>query len=172
LLCTHDQMFSPPYCFVGASFPQSSVPFAALRAAALAVGIACAARGVIGFVGVDFVAHQDKDGLRLLAVDLNLRYTGALLHVSGSSKCDNRYFADTLAAFHMFAFLMGGQYDDLLTGRYFVDDRPGGVLPTPLSAEQVSQPSAYHLSTRHYVASQYIRHPNLATIQSVCHSFS
>jgi len=147
LLCTHDQMFSPPYCFVGASFPQSSVPFAALRAAALAVGIACAARGVIGFVGVDFVAHQDKDGLRLLAVDLNLRYT------------------DTLAAFHMFAFLMGGQYDDLLTGRYFVDDRPGGVLPTPLSAEQVSQPSAYHLSTRHYVASQYIRHPNLATIQ-------
>lgn len=88
------------------------------------MGIACAARGVIGFVGVDFVAHQDKDGLRLLAVDLNLRYTGALLHVSGSSKCDNRYFADTLAAFHMFAFLMGGQYDDLLTGRYFVDDRP------------------------------------------------
>ena len=88
LLCTHDQMFSPPYCFVGASFPQSSVPFGALRAAAIGIGRVCAARGILGFVGVDFVAYQHPEGLRLLAVDLNLRYT------------------DTLAAFHMFDFLM------------------------------------------------------------------
>ena len=74
--------------FVGASFPQSSVPFGALRAAAIGIGRVCAARGILGFVGVDFVAYQHPEGLRLLAVDLNLRYT------------------DTLAAFHMFDFLM------------------------------------------------------------------
>lgn len=148
LVCTHDQIFSPPYCFVGASFPQSSVPFAAVRAAAIGIGQACAARGIIGFIGVDFVAYQSSNGLRLLAVDLNIRYT------------------DTVAAFHMFDFLMGGQYDTVSTGRYFVDDRPGVVLPRePLGVAQVADPAANSLSARHYVVSQYIRHPNLATIQ-------
>ena len=146
LLCTHDQMFSPPYCFVGASFPQSSVPFGALRAAAMGIGRVCAARGITGYVGVDFVAYQHPEGLRLLAVDLNIRYT------------------DTLAAFHMFDFLMGGRYESASTGRYFVDKRPGVVLP-PLTAAQVASPQQHGLATRHYVVSQYVRHPNLSSIQ-------
>lgn len=146
LLCTHDQMFSPPYCFVGASFPQSSVPFGALRAAAMGIGRVCASRGIHGFIGVDFVAYQHPEGLRLLAVDLNLRYT------------------DTLAAFHMFDFLMGGRYDSVNTGRYFVDKRPGVVL-APLTAAQVASPQQHGLATRHYVVSQYVRHPNLSSIQ-------
>jgi hypothetical protein len=146
LLCTHDQMFSPPYCFVGASFPQSSVPFGALRAAAMGIGRVCAARGIHGYIGVDFVAYQHPEGLRLLAVDLNLRYT------------------DTLAAFHMFDFLMGGRYESANTGRYFVDKRPGVVL-APLTAAQVASPQQHGLATRHYVVSQYVRHPNLSSIQ-------
>jgi hypothetical protein len=146
LVCTHDQMFSPPYCFVGASFPQSSVPFPALRAAALAVGGACAQQGIIGFVGVDFVALQSEEGLKLLAVDLNVRYT------------------DTLAAFHMFHFLMGGQYDHGTSGKYYVDKRPGVVLNALTDAE-IKDPAACGLASRYYVVSQYVRHPNLSTIQ-------
>ena len=110
LVCTHDQMFSPPYCFVGASFPQSSVPYPALRGASLAIGAACAKQGIVGYVGIDFVALQSEEGLKLLAVDLNIRYT------------------DTLAAFHMFHFLMGGVYDQGSSGKYYVDKRPGVVL--------------------------------------------
>lgn len=85
VLATHEQIFCPAYRFVGASFPQSSVPHAALAAAATAVGESAARAGVSGFVGVDFVVFTE-DGtegggsgaegtMRLWAVDLNVRPT-------------------------------------------------------------------------------------------------
>ena len=85
-MATHEQIFCPAYRFVGASFPQSSVPHAALAAAATAVGESAARAGVSGFVGVDFVVLTE-DGtegqwgggsqgtMRLWAVDLNVRPT-------------------------------------------------------------------------------------------------
>ena len=56
---THDQLFSTnplhPYVYQGCSFPQRSVPHAAIRGAALAVGTAMYNKGIIGHAGVGFV---------------------------------------------------------------------------------------------------------------------
>lgn len=57
---------------MGASFPQSSVPHAALAQAAEVVGQACFRSGVIGYVGVDFLALREEGNLRLWAVQ-NMR---------------------------------------------------------------------------------------------------
>ena len=38
VLSTHEQMFSPAYRFIGASFPQSSVPHSALAQVGAALG--------------------------------------------------------------------------------------------------------------------------------------
>ena len=111
VLATHEQIFCPAYRFVGASFPQSSVPHAALAAAATAVGEAAARAGVSGFVGVDFVVVRDDGGtggLRLWAVDLNVRPT-----------C-------TQASFDLFHFVAGGSFDPS-TGTYAIAS--GRALP-------------------------------------------
>ena len=60
--------------------------------------------------------------------------------------------------------VQGGRYESTNSGRYFVDKRPGVVLP-PLTAAQVANPVQHGLATRHYVVSQYVRHPNLSSIQ-------
>ena len=60
--------------------------------------------------------------------------------------------------------VQGGRYESTNSGRYFVDKRPGVVLP-PLTAAQVANPAQHGLATRHYVVSQYVRHPNLSSIQ-------
>ena len=76
LTSTHEQIFAAPFTFVGAAFPQTAVPFPALREATLAVGKACYDRGIVGHVGIDYVAFMDHDGLmRIWAVDLNIRVT-------------------------------------------------------------------------------------------------
>ena len=62
LTSVHEQIFSSAYTFVGAAFPQTAVPFPALREAALAVGRACYQRSIIGHVGVDFVSFLDHEG--------------------------------------------------------------------------------------------------------------
>ena len=96
----HEQIFSSPFTFVGAAFPQTAVPFAALREASLAVGRACYANGLIGHMGVDFVSFIDSTGqLRLWAIDLNLRLT------------------HTAVTFGFFDFLVGGHFD-ITNGRY------------------------------------------------------
>ena len=59
LTSTHEQIFSSTFTFVGAAFPQISVPFPALREATIAVGRACYERGIVGHVGVDYVAFMD-----------------------------------------------------------------------------------------------------------------
>ena len=55
VLSTHEQIFAPNFCFIGAAFPQSSVPHEIVHDAALAIGQRCFEEGVIGHVGVDFV---------------------------------------------------------------------------------------------------------------------
>ena len=107
----HEQIFSSPFTFVGAAFPQTAVPFAALREAALSIGRTAYERGLIGHMGVDFVSFIDSQGqLRLWAVDLNLRLT------------------HTAVTFSFFDFLVGGAFDSA-TGRYHT--QPEGGPPQP-----------------------------------------
>lgn len=103
LTSTHDQVFDAPFRFAGAAFPQQSVPPGAMLGASTAVGAALHAKGVVGYVSVDFVAWSEGEAgaLRLWAVDINLRIT------------------PTCASFAMFNFLMGGRFD-AVTGEYKV----------------------------------------------------
>ncbi|KAK9811483.1 hypothetical protein WJX72_004683 [[Myrmecia] bisecta] len=98
VVSTHEQIFCPAYRVVGSSFPQSSVPHAALADAATAAGLACFKAKIIGHVAVDFVALRDGGRLRLWAVDLALRST------------------PSLCSFQMFDFLAAGEFDK----RYYV----------------------------------------------------
>lgn len=99
LTSTHDQVLSR-YSFVGGAFPQAAVPAGAICEAALAIALACRDAGIIGHVGVDFVAFTGAEGmLRLWAVDLNLRLT------------------PTALSFSFFDFLVGGAFD-AATGEY------------------------------------------------------
>ncbi|KAL1514674.1 hypothetical protein AB1Y20_003762 [Prymnesium parvum] len=134
---THEQIFSKPFTFIGAAFPQTSVPFQALREATLAVGKACFERGVIGHVGIDYVAFIDFQGmLRIWAVDLNIRVT------------------HTSVTFGFFDFLVGGSFDTQ-TGLYSapIQQRlPDGTLGNE------------ELQHRCYVMNELFHHPQLATI--------
>jgi len=104
----HEQIFSSPYTFVGAAFPQTAVPYPALREAGLAIGKACYEHGLIGHLGIDFVSFFDTEGqLRLWAVDLNPRLT------------------HTAVTFGFFDFLVGGRFD-VVSGRYAVSNEGGG----------------------------------------------
>ena len=130
----HEQIFSTPYTFVGAAFPQTAVPYAALREASLAVGRAAYERGIVGHLGVDFVSFVDSAGhLRLWAVDLNLRLT------------------HTAVTFSFFDFLAGGRWDPT-HGRYTMGDHEklGGVAD-----------GGPDLQPRAYVMNEMMYHPQL-----------
>jgi hypothetical protein len=90
---SHDQIFHQPYVFGGATFP-SSAPADLLHRVTKALGRVCFTKGIIGYVGVDFVLSYDKRSKlqQLWAVDLNVRMTS------------------TAASFKMFDFLMRGRY--------------------------------------------------------------
>ena len=134
LTSAHEQIFSSAYTFVGAAFPQTAVPFPALREAALAVGRACYQRNIIGHVGVDFVSFLDHEGLlRVWAVDLNLRLTHSAL------------------TFGFFHFLVNGQFD-AATGLYHA---PPGIGAAGRGGE---------LQQRCYVMNELLFHPQLFAV--------
>ena len=127
----HEQILSSPYTFVGAAFPQTAVPYPALREASLAVAKAAFERGILGHVGIDFVSFFDSDGqLRVWAIDLNVRLT------------------QTAVSFGFFDFLVGGSFD-VATGRYAV--KP----PGPDGA------GSGGLQQRSYVMNEMLYHPQL-----------
>ena len=64
--------------------------------------MACFRSGIIGHVGIDFVALREEGMLRLRAVDLNLSLTS------------------TQAAFKLFDFVCGGAFDPK-QGTYLID---------------------------------------------------
>lgn len=124
ILNSHDQFFSQPYSFAGALFPQTSVPFPALRDASLAVARQLAGRGVIGFVGIDYVVFKEGNDLRLWACDINIRPT------------------DTCNSYRFFNFALQGTFDQM-TGEYRT---PAGPNNTPVPriyamADFLNQPS-------------------------------
>jgi hypothetical protein len=156
---THDQLFSNdplhPYEYHGASFPQRSVPHAAIRGAALAVGAAMYGKGIIGHAGVDFVSFYDdfNQRQRLWAVDLNLGMTRSQV------------------VYTLTDFLLRGKVETA-SGEYMV--RPSSKLPSALlpnikpdisSAEETPALVEASLESRSYVAIDCLYHPNLGSMQ-------
>ena len=105
---THESIYSPEFLFVAASFPQSSVPHRPLEDAARAIAKACFDRGIIGHVGIDFVASRQEGLLKLWAVDLNLHIT------------------KTQLTFQFFHFLSGGYFNPS-TGVYSLPEDHHGA---------------------------------------------
>lgn len=85
---------NPQYVNIGAAFPQTSVPFKALRDASIAIGQRLYNKNVMGYASIDYVVFiaqvirltipltliQNKQ-LKLWAVDLKLHLTdNALYH--------------------------------------------------------------------------------------------
>lgn len=173
---THDQIFSTdptrPYVFCGASFPQRSVPHAAIRGASLALGASMYDKGIIGHVGVDFVSFYDDfhRRQRLWAVDLNIGVTRS---------------ANT---FMMCNFLLQGKVETS-NGEYMVE--PLSITDVPSALEDnvwTAQGSEFasndsssaggsktseaattnvddRRETRSYVAIDCLYHPNLGAMQ-------
>ena len=169
---THDQLFSNdpkrPYVYHGASFPQRSVPHAAIRGAALAVGAEMYLKGIVGHANIDFVSFYDdyNQRQRLWAVDLNI----------GMSRSQ--------VVFTLTDFLLRGKVETA-SGEYMVkpmavEDLPSALLSGDSSSAASSIASdsnastttdEAHLSslvpaeTRSYVALDCIYHPNLGAMQ-------
>ena len=163
VLSTHEQIFAPNFCFIGAAFPQSSVPHEIVHDAALAIGQRCFEEGVIGHVGVDFVALRDAGQLRMWAVDLNLRMT------------------PTQAAFALFRFVTGEGTFDARSGNYLVpqggsdEDRPPSSSWAPRTPSRGGGGwSASMFETnmlgmaarrRFYVINHFLAHPGMKPLQ-------
>lgn len=94
---THDQLFSSPYIYAGATFP-SAAPADLLHEAAVRIGRVCYKEKIVGYLGVDFVVYLNPatEEANIWAVDLNIRMTS------------------TQATFNLFDFLMGGTYHKTL----------------------------------------------------------
>jgi hypothetical protein len=93
VLSSHDQVFQSPCVFGGANFP-SSAPAELIHPPAISIARQCYREGVIGHVGVDFLAWSAGAGAQpqVWAVDLNIRLT------------------PTQASFALFDFLAKGRY--------------------------------------------------------------
>jgi len=138
---THDHMFTSDYHYVGATFPQQSANREALHGAALAVGLACYNKGIVGYISVDFISFVDADGKdKLWAVDLNIG-----MH-------------DTAASFELFRFITSGHYD-AGSGEFFVEGEPENHEDED---EEALVPDS---SARCYSVCDPLYHPNVATVQ-------
>lgn len=81
IVSVQEQILSPQYTAVGVAYPQLSVPYDAIRDAAISIGNSAYRKKVIGYVTVDFVVHKRGDALRLWAVDFKPHLTrNAALH--------------------------------------------------------------------------------------------
>lgn len=142
LQCTHEQLLRD-YSYVGAAFPQTAVPHPALRDAALAIGRACYAKSIIGYVGVDLIAFVDEQRLlRVWAVDLNLRLT------------------QSAVMFSFFDFLIGGEYDGK-SGMYYAPPKRALVDTQTVAAEPAPRLES---ERRSYVMSEMFYHPDFAHV--------
>eukprot|EP01063_Lacrimia_lanifica_P014184 TRINITY_DN20824_c0_g1_i1.p1 TRINITY_DN20824_c0_g1~~TRINITY_DN20824_c0_g1_i1.p1 ORF type:complete len:929 (+),score=385.08 TRINITY_DN20824_c0_g1_i1:177-2963(+) len=75
LLSVQEQLLSPQYCTMGASFPQTTVPHQAIRDASLSIGCVCYQKNITGYASVEFVAFKRGNQKRMWAVDLELSLT-------------------------------------------------------------------------------------------------
>jgi len=78
VLSTHSQVLGGPNCqvYLGCRFPANPAYRTEIRAAAERVARVLAARGVIGYFGVDFFVVPDGDHQRVYLAEINLRVGG------------------------------------------------------------------------------------------------
>ena len=151
VLSTHKHIFADSYRFIGAAFPQSSVPHAVFQDAALTVARACAEEGLMGHLGVDFLAFRPDGKLKLQAVELNPRMTA------------------TQSSFELFRFVTGGGTLNPRSGTYIVppmedkkgENSGGGSVKATLDENLVSIVSR----RRYYVMNDFLAHPGVKVQQ-------
>ena len=132
---THEQIFFKEFTFIGATFPQSSVPHLPLAQAILAIAKKCYEKGIIGYFGIDFVALRQEGLLRIWAVDLNLHLT------------------KTQLTFQFFDLLSGGSFNPE-SGTYLM---PYGISYMADQHGKESEVSASNLASRRsYVMTDFV----------------
>ncbi|QDZ24727.1 IQ domain-containing protein [Chloropicon primus] len=125
---THEQIFAQDFTFVGASFPQSSVPHLPLAQATIAIAKKCYEKGIVGYFGIDFVALRQEGFLKIWAVDLNLHMT------------------KTQLSFQFFDLLSGGSFN-AESGMY--------LMPYGISYSADQSKSEPHMSETSTAMSNY-----------------
>jgi PGM1 C-terminal domain/Pre ATP-grasp domain/ATP-grasp domain len=130
VLSTHSQVLGGPnqQVYLGCRFPADPAYRAEIRAAAERVARVLAARGVIGYFGVDFFVVPDGNRHRVYLAEINLR-VGGTTHPFGMAvlATEGRYDA---ASGHLVAAGGAKSYlatDNLKSGR-LVGCRPGDVI--------------------------------------------
>ena len=152
---THDQVFSPEFRYIGATFPQKSANHTALRQAAISVGKACLEKGIVGYVSVDFVAFHDSDNMqRLWAVDLNIGLN------------------DSAVSFEMFRFISGGHYNQIenmfmceVGAPDDLDETASTTSSSHGASRRAGNGGVEVMGQRGYAVCDLLYHPNVATVQ-------
>ena len=113
VLSTHSQVLGGPnrQVYLGCRFPADAAYRDEIRVAAERVGRELAARGVIGYFGVDFFVVPEGGRERVYLAEINLRVGG------------------TTHPFGMAALVTGGRYD-MAGGRLVADGRAKSYLAT------------------------------------------
>ncbi|KAJ0400380.1 hypothetical protein ATCC90586_008493 [Pythium insidiosum] len=144
-------MQSQRRCPLAFAFPQTLVPFEALRGASLAIGKQLYdAHTFMGYASVDFVFFRDEPSS---AASVNgKRPVERLWAVSLLP-----YLTDAAASFAAFHLLHGGEWNGH-TGRYHL---PARTASASLAAMAPTRPGP----TRSYVVADYVFHPNVSTMQ-------
>jgi hypothetical protein len=145
ILSIQEQILHANYNALGVLFPQTQTPHEALRDAARAIAAAAYRKKVMGYMTVDFILHRRDDGLRLWAVDLELRLT-------------------TNALIHQFALFMSEAYYDANSGQCLTlqTDREAGGRVVNISYGYTGL--MYHPyigGLKHSIFSSYVRSKGL-----------
>ena len=130
LLSTHDQVLGGPnrQVYLGCRFPADAAYRSEVRAAAERVARVLAARGVIGYFGVDFFVVPHRSHQRVYLAEINLR-VGGTTHPFGMAALatEGRYDA---GAGHLVAGGRAKSYlaSDNLKSPRLLGRRPGAVI--------------------------------------------
>lgn len=98
---------------VGTSFPQCSVPHTVLNDAVVAIGGACHAHGIIGYISVSFLVLKDHGSLEMWATDI---FTG---------------ISPSAGSYKLFDFLAAGRFNNR-SGVYLVHGEKEPQKPADL----------------------------------------
>ncbi|KAH9084803.1 hypothetical protein Ae201684P_002042 [Aphanomyces euteiches] len=162
----HDQLMSPTNKHVplAAIFPQTTVPYQAIRGATLAIASSMFIKGVMGYASIDYITFSDPKA-------------------TTSGKLRQRLWAvqvcpgltNTAVSFAMFAFLANAQFNPhtgkghlqpLTTSNRAPDEAP--ATATQLAIDKILNPPPAHNSAvgpeRTYIVLDYIYHPNMTTL--------
>ncbi|KAH9129751.1 hypothetical protein LEN26_005395 [Aphanomyces euteiches] len=162
----HDQLMSPANKHVplAATFPQTTVPYQAIRGATLAIASSMFIKGVMGYASIDYITFSDPKA-------------------TTSGKLRQRLWAvqvcpgltNTAVSFAMFAFLANAQFNPhtgkghlqpLTTSNRAPDEAP--ATATQLAIDKILNPPPAHNSAvgpeRTYIVLDYIYHPNMTTL--------